>query len=539
MSRSSALEALHRILSGIRTSLQKRVAPEGRVTDKGIDQNQVALYDLAWLQSESEAAMALSEALERLGSESEPLGDLFVVDTLRDVVGRLTGRSKEFGVESGFVDKILRETGSLAWLEENSDPEKFSAIASTIADTQKVRYGLTEEQEMIRDTFKRFAEDRVIPIAEKIHREDRLVPEDLINGLKELGCFGLSIPQKYGGFQDDQKPDHTAMVIATEELSRGSLGIAGSLITRPEILAKALLKGGTEEQKQKWLPRIASGEKMVAIAVTEPDYGSDVAGIQVTAQRSNGFWKLNGTKTWCTFAGYADTLLVLARTDPDPDKRHKGLSILIAEKPRFKGHEFEHVQPNGGRISGAAIGTMGYRGMHSFEIAFENYEVPAENLVGGEAGLGKGFYLQMEGFAGGRLQTAARAVGVMQAAYEKALSYSLERKVFGQPIFNYGLTRYKLARMAATLQAARQFTFKAARLMDEGGGQIEASMVKLFASKVAESVTREAQQIHGGMGYAEEYAVSRFFVDARVFSIFEGAEEILALKVIAKHLLKN
>jgi (2S)-methylsuccinyl-CoA dehydrogenase len=176
--------------------------------------------------------------------------------------------------------------------------------------------------------------------------------------------------------------------------------------------------------------------------------------------------------------------------------------------------------------------------MHSYEVAFEDYEVPQENLIGGEAGLGKGFYLQMEGFAGGRLQTAARAVGVMQAAFEKALSYSLERKVFGQPIFNYGLTQYKLARMAALIQASRQFTYKAARLMDQGKGQIEASMVKLFASRVAEWVAREAMQIHGGMGYAEEYAVSRYFVDARVFSIFEGAEEILALKVIAKNLLE-
>lgn len=378
-----------------------------------------------------------------------------------------------------------------------------------------------------------------MPMAEKVHRQDLRVPSEVLSGLRELGCFGLSIPQKYGGFQDDQKVDHTAMVIATEELSRASLGIAGSLVTRPEILSKALLKGGTEEQKKKWLPQIASGEKMVAVAVTEPDFGSDVAGIKVSAQRHGGVWKINGTKTWCTFAGRADLLMVLARTDPDFSKKHRGLSILIAEKPPFEGHEFEHRQPSGGRVAGSAIATIGYRGMHSYEVVFEDYEVPYENLVGGEAGLGRGFYLQMEGFAGGRLQTAARAVGVMQAAYEKALSYSLERKVFNQPIFNYGLTQFKLARMATLIQASRQFTYKAARLMDQGKGQIEASMVKFFASKVAEWVAREAQQIHGGMGYAEEYAVSRYFVDARVFSIFEGAEEILALKVIARNLLES
>ena len=231
--------------------------------------------------------------------------------------------------------------------------------------------------------------------------------------------------------------------------------------------------------------------------------------------------------------------MVLVRTDPDLSKGHKGLSIMIAEKPSFDGHSFSHDQPGGGHMEGKAIGTIGYRGMHSFEVNFKDYFVKTENVIGGEAGLGKGFYLQMEGFAGGRLQTAARALGVMQAAFEKALQYSNERNVFKQAIFNYQLTKYKLVRMAAIIQATRQLTHHSARLMDEGKGMMEASLVKFYASKVAEWVTREAMQLHGGMGYAEEYAVSRYFVDARVFSIFEGAEDVLALRVIARALLEE
>jgi (2S)-methylsuccinyl-CoA dehydrogenase len=326
--------------------------------------------------------------------------------------------------------------------------------------------------------------------------------------------------------------------VVTEELSRGGLGIAGSLITRPEIVSKAILKGGTEAQKEKWLGKLASGEVMAAVAVTEPNYGSDVAGVIVTGTKVDGGWKINGVKTWCTFAGYANVLLVLCRTEADLELKHKGLSILLAEKPRFLGHSFEYKQEGGGRIEGKAIGTIGYRGMHSFEVSFEDYFVPDENLVGGEAARGKGFYLQMEGFAGGRIQTAARANGVMQAAFEAGLRYATERQVFKKPIYEYNLTKYKLARMAMIIQASRQFTNFVARLMDEHKGQMEATLIKFYASKISEWVCREAMQIHGGMGYAEEYAVSRYFVDSRVFSIFEGAEEVMALRVIAKGLLE-
>jgi (2S)-methylsuccinyl-CoA dehydrogenase len=333
--------------------------------------------------------------------------------------------------------------------------------------------------------------------------------------------------------------------VATEELSWGSLGAGGSLITRPEILTRALVHGGTEDQKQYWLPRLATAETMGAVAVTEPDYGSDVAGVVTSATPTAGGWLINGVKTWCTFAARADVLMLLARTDPDRAKAHRGLSLFLVEKPQAEGHGFLFSQVAetdarpAGRMEGRAIDTLGYRGMHSYEVAFENWFVPDANLVGGRDGLGKGFYLQMQGFENGRLQTAARAIGVMQAAYEAALEYAANRTVFGEPILDYQLTRAKLARMAVLIQAARQFSYEVARLMAKGEGTLEASMIKAYVCRAAEWVTREALQIHGGMGYAEEFPVSRYFVDARVLSIFEGADETLALKVIARRLVSD
>ena len=329
------------------------------------------------------------------------------------------------------------------------------------------------------------------------------------------------------------------MIVATEELARGGLAIGGSLVTRPEILTRALVMGGTEEQKQTWLPRIATGELMAGIMVTEPDYGSDVAGVKVTATPTEGGYLVNGVKTWATFAGRADVLMLLARTDPDRSLGHRGLSVLIVEKPRAAGHSFAFEDGRGGKMEGRAIGTIGYRGMHSFEVAFEDWFVPAANLIGEEAGLGRGFYLQMAGFENGRLQTAARAVGLMQAAFEAGLSYSQDRKVFGSAVFDYQLSKVKIARMAAATQAGRQASYDVARKMAAGEGTLEASMVKAYVCRAGEWVTREAMQLHGGMGYAEEFPVSRYFVDARVLSIFEGADETLCLRVIARRLAEQ
>ncbi len=502
-------------------------ALRARLRGKAPEKEQVLAWKLAWQAAEVGAAERL---LEHAGSGARPLeaalASLFAAET------------------AGEEPAPSRYDEAAALLLERAGPTGTGTGTATGVGTGDGGGDADEEHRLLRETFRRFAEERVRPLAERIHREYLLVPEEIVAGLRELGCFGLSLPARYGGFQEDDRPDNLGMVIATEELSRGSLGAAGSLVTRPEILAKALLKGGTEEQRRRFLPAIASGEKMVAIVVTEPDYGSDVASIRTAAVRTpeGGAYRLRGVKTWATFAGRAEWLAVLARTDPDPAKKHRGLSLFIAEKPPFDGHAFEHRQPGpaGGSIAGRAIPTIGYRGMHSFEVTFDDYLVPAENLVGGEPdGLGRGFYLQMEGFAGGRLQTAARACGPMQAALEAALRYAQERRVFGRPIAECQLARQKLVRMAARLVAARRLTYHAARLVDEGRGEVECSLVKLFAARTAEWVAREAQQLHGGMGYAEEFAVSRYFVDARVLSIFEGAEEVLALKVVARALLSE
>jgi (2S)-methylsuccinyl-CoA dehydrogenase len=388
--------------------------------------------------------------------------------------------------------------------------------------------------------FHRFAADKIRTVAEEVHRKNGDIPEEVISGLAEIGGFGLSVPEEFGGFAAGGESDYLGMVIATEELSWGSLGVGGSLITRPEILTRALVRGGTEEQKKVWLPKIAAGEAMVGVMVTEPDYGSDVANIKVTATKTDGGYRINGVKTWATFAGRANTLMLLARTDPDRSKGHKGLSLFIVEKPEAPGHHFDFTQEDGkGKMEGRAIDTLGYRGMHSYEVSFDDWLVPEANLIGGEGGLGKGFYYQMEGFENGRLQTAARAVGLMQAAYEAALDYARERRVFDKSIFEYQLTKAKIAKMAAVIQGGRQFAYTVARLMAKGEGTLEASMVKAYVCRAAEWVTREALQIHGGMGYAEEYDVSRYFVDARVLSIFEGADETLCLKVIARRMVEQ
>jgi (2S)-methylsuccinyl-CoA dehydrogenase len=502
----------------------------------GVDANQVVAYDVAHAAAAVEVGRAALE-YGALGEIEARLANAFVADVVSDLIGRVAGRESDWGVEVGWSAPVAD------FLAVHRDP----AVVAALAEVEGPRH-LGEDFELVRETFHRFALDKVRPHAEHVHRTNGDIPEEIIEGLAELGGFGLSVPEEYGGFASGGESDYMGMVVATEELSWGSLGIGGSLITRPEILTRALVYGGTEEQKKQWLPRLASAETLAAVAVTEPDYGSDVAGIVTSATRCDGGWLINGVKTWCTFAARADVLMLLARTDPDRALAHRGLSMFVVEKPRGDGHGFVFAQADGDRPSGLAPGgkmegrpidTLGYRGMHSYELAFEDWFVPDANLVGGEDGLGKGFYLQMQGFENGRLQTAARALGVMQAAYEAAVAYANERKVFGEVIGEYQLTQAKLGRMAVIMQATRQSSYRVARLMAQGGGAgaLEASMLKAYVCRAAEWVTREAMQIHGGMGYAEEFAVSRYFVDARVLSIFEGADETLALKVIARRLI--
>lgn len=514
------------------------LAAQGGRTDAIIDANQQVAYDLAHAASAVENARAVIDYGNK-GALEARLACAFVADAAFDVVSRVIGREEDWGVAVGALDEAL------AFARLFRAPAFLAALGDDLIATSGGPRHLDPDFEMVADSFRRFADEQVRPRAEHVHRTNADVPDEVISGLAEMGGFGLSVPEEYGGFSSGGEGEYVAMCIATEELSRGSLGIGGSLITRPEILTRALVKGGTERQKQEWLPKVAAADILAAVAVTEPDYGSDVAGLKVTATPTADAsdYAINGVKTWCTFAARASVLLLLARTDPDRSKTHRGLSLFIVPKPVADGHGFQfeqtHADGSVGKMEGRPIDTIGYRGMHSYEIAFDNWHVPAENLIGEEGGRGRGFYYQMEGFENGRLQTAARAVGLMQAAYEAAVSYAQNRTVFGHSVGDYQLTKIKLARMATVIQASRQFAYEVAKMMGKGEGAMEASMVKAYVCRAAEWVTREAMQIHGGMGYAEEFPVSRYFVDARVLSIFEGADETLCLKVIARRLLEQ
>ena len=537
----AALQAMEACLGDALTHVKEQSAQLAPGEDL-IDQHQLGVYDLAFFRAELSAAKAMQHwATAQSGSDGafcQALAGAVIADTLTQLRQRVGARARDYGMSRAAVEAPFAGAIDEA-LERANDRAALEALGTEIL-ARKGDLGpvvLPEATRMMRDTFERFAREVVAPQAEAIHREDLTIPDDIIEGLKALGCFGLSVPERFGGLLPDDREDTLGMIVATEALSKASLGAAGSLITRPEILARALLAGGTEEQKSHWLPRIAAGDPLVAISVTEPGTGSDVASVALRATRCEGGWRLNGAKTWCTFAGKAELILVLARTDPDPKAGHRGLSLFLVEKPGTDAHEFAHRSPGGGEMSGRAIATLGYRGMHSYEMFYDDFFVPDSHVLGGEAGLGKGSYYQMRGFSGGRIQTAARATGLMEAAFEAALRYSEDRTVFGQSVSRYGLSKVKLARMAMALQSARMLTLEVGRLLDAGEGQMEASLVKLYACRAAETVCREALQLHGGMGYAEETAVSRYFVDARVLSIFEGAEETLALKVVGRALL--
>ncbi|NQX88856.1 MAG: acyl-CoA dehydrogenase family protein [Halioglobus sp.] len=536
----------HSALQAARGLLDDAIAHIKRCSQSAADavnDHQWACYDLALSWSECTAANFLLAHAAKLSDDdfSCRLATLFCADAVTNTLNRLRTHAADFGLDLNDFHVVDANPQVLAFLRQQLAAHNLAAIGSTVIERDGNLGAdlLGEHHSMMRDTFRRFSDEVVAPLAEDVHRKDLIIPDDILEPLKAMGVFGLSIPASYGGLQEEDKEDTLGMIVVTEELSRGSLGAAGSLITRPEILSRALLKGGTERQKQLWLPQIAAGDPLCAVAVTEPNYGSDVAGVQLRATATKGGWLLNGAKTWCTFGGKAGVLLVLARTQADQTLAHRGLSMFLVEKTSSDAHEFEEVQASGGKLTGRSIATIGYRGMHSFQLFFDDFFVPDSHMLGEQKGEGKGFYYAMAGFAGGRIQTAARAVGVMRAAFSKSLSYATERVVFNQPIANYQLTKVKLARMAALILACRQITYDVALLMDSGEGDMEASAAKLFAGRAAEWLTREALQIHGGMGYAEETPVSRYFADARVLSIFEGAEETLALKVIARALIEQ
>jgi (2S)-methylsuccinyl-CoA dehydrogenase len=503
-----------------------------------IDEHQVVVDRVAYAATEARAAAELVAAAT-LEPSLAPLAIAAAADFARSCRDRLDPVAQDLGIETQVeqayaqVKDALRAAGHESLVRANgqhaaqSDGRNAWPLEPTLAE--------------VRSTVRQFAEREIAPHAEHIHRHDELIPESFITAMGELGYFGLSVPEQYGGHE----LGNLAMILTTEELSRASLAAAGSLITRPEILCKALLAGGTEEQKKLWLPRLAQGQRMVAISVTEPNTGSDVASVSCRATRTtldgvDGFM-IEGAKAWCTFAGRADLIALLARTDADPKRGARGLSLFIVEKPSFPGHEFVATQAHGGKLEGKADRTPGYRGMHSYTLAFDRWFVPTTHLVGGAEGEGKGFYLQMAGFAAGRLQTGGRACGVAQAALEKTAEYVVQRSQFGRPIIEFPLTQYHLGRMAHRLAAARAITYEAARAMDQDERKAAplAAQAKLLACDIAVEVTQLGQLLHGGWGYAEEYPISRYVIDAQVLPIFEGVKPILALKVVGRALLSG
>ena len=536
----SLVHQLEAVFDGIVDRVASLCSRDGKLAADLLDAHQWNSYELALSKADLLAARTLLEAGGNTSALDAGLGFAFTADALLSTIARLDAIAVAADLDTGPLQHIAAGEDLRRLRRAATGPETLSTLGGAVADMagELADVIVDDQTALARDSFRRFAQDVVAPLAEKIHRQDLTVPEELLQPLRDMGVFGLSIPEEYGGSAPAGHDSTPMMIAVTEALSEASLGAAGSMITRPEILARALLAGGTEDQKRRWLPRIAAGEPLCAIAITEPDYGSNVADLTMRGTRAEGGWMLNGAKTWCTFAGKAGVLMVVTRTDPDRARGHRGLSLLLVEKPSYDGHAFRYEQPGGGVLTGRAIPTIGYRGMHSYDLAFENVFVPDDNVIGGEAGLGQGFYLTMAGMVGGRIQTAGRALGVMRAALTAAIRYAKDRKVFGEKLADYQLTRVKLATMAARFAACRHLAYAVARQIDAGGGRMEASLVKLLACRSAELITREALQIHGGMGYAEETPVSRYFVDARVLSIFEGAEETLALKVIARNLLE-
>jgi (2S)-methylsuccinyl-CoA dehydrogenase len=513
------------------------------LTKKGeaIDEHQVIVERVAYAATETRAALELVLAAEAASARKETQLEQLAIGCAADLFRTSRDRLEAIADDIELRAELESTVASVKDALRRAGHESLvRATGLAVAEAQgRSSWPLDSTVSEVRSAVRQFAEREVLPHAERIHRHDELVPESIITSMGELGYFGLSIPESYGGHE----MGNLAMILTTEELSRASLAAAGSLNTRPEILAKALIAGGTEEQKRTWLPLLASGQRMAAISVTEPNVGSDVAAVSCKATPTTldgveGYF-IEGAKAWCTFAGRANVIALLARTDPDPKKGQKGLSLFIVEKPTFDGHEFVATQPHGGKLEGKADRTPGYRGMHSFTLAFERWFVPATHLVGGPEGRGRGFYLQMAGFSAGRLQTGGRACGLAQAALEKTAEYVTQRSQFRKPIIEFPLTQYHLGRMAQRLAASRAITYAAALAMDEDERAASplAAQAKLFSCDQAVEITQLGQLLHGGWGYAEEYPISRYVIDAQVLPIFEGVKPILTLKVVARALL--
>jgi (2S)-methylsuccinyl-CoA dehydrogenase len=541
---SAAVATARALVGASQRVIDAALAHAARVTQGGrlIDDHQVHTERVAYLATQVRAAHELVSHVERIAEAGRPdalrerMAHAYAAEVAQALRAQREASRPAFGLDDEQA-KPLWEDGVATAIDAGLDESFVREIGREVIATLGVNNSDLEDEvaQLTRDMARDFAKTEVEPHAQDIHRQDLLIPDELLEKFSAQGFFGSSIPEQYGGTGMGDLP----MIVITEELSAASLAGAGSLATRPEILTKALIAGGTEDQRSEWLPKIASGEVLVAIAVTEPDVGSDVASLQTRAEpaehEGRRGWRINGAKAWSTFSGRANLLALLARTDPDPNSGNRGLSLFMIPKPAYDGHHWRYEQAEGGVIEGTANPTPGYRGMHSFTLAIDDLWVSHDNLVGGDEGVGRGFYFQMGGFAAGRIQTAGRASGVAQAALEKACQYVTQRSQFGSQLAEFQLTQYKIGRMAVHVAAGRQFTYQAARDFDDRAP--EPSMAKLLTCDIAGDVSREAQLLHGGWGYSEEDPVSRYVVDALVLPIFEGVKPILELRVIGRALL--
>jgi (2S)-methylsuccinyl-CoA dehydrogenase len=512
---------------------------DGRIGADALDREQRAAHGLAWLATYVEAVRQLGAYAERMATAGQ-LGaaeELIVRIGLGEYLAQIAGgipmsqneivRPSELGLTARQVAARL-DGAAETLIATGNTAENRARLIGLMRDLHAPTVGacgLDDTLETMREAMRRFADSEVMPRAQQWHLSNSYIPYDVIGQMSELGVFGLTIPEDYGGLGLGKE----SMCVVSEELSRGYIGV-GSLGTRSEIAAELILGAGTDEQKAKWLPKIASGEVLPTAVFTEPNTGSDLASLKTRAVREGDVYKVFGNKTWITHPVRADLMTLLVRTDPN-EPGHRGLSMLLAEKPR--GDDADPFPAQG--MTGTEIEVLGYRGMKEFEIAFDGFEVNAGNLLGGVEGLG--FKQLMTTFESARIQTAARAIGVAQAAMEQALSYAQSREQFGRPIAAFPRVADKIAMMAVEIMIARQLTYYAAREKDSGRRcDLEAGMAKLLAARVAWAAADNAVQIHGGNGFALEFPVSRILCDARILNIFEGAAEIQA-QVIARRLL--
>jgi (2S)-methylsuccinyl-CoA dehydrogenase len=538
---AAAVEAVTPVKAAAISAVRARVSRDGRIDRVLIDAEQHGAHGLAWIATYVETlretanwAAALA-AEDRFGAPEADLATLLFGEYLSDLSGGIAMnqgeriRPQDLGIEAD-VARALADPACRALMGALTQ-ELRTRTAGHVRDAEGKGTveitGLDETYEMVRDTFRRFALDRVTPHAHGWHLRDELIPMDVLQEMADLGVFGLTIPEAYGGAGMGK----TAMCVVSEELSRAYIGV-GSLGTRSEIAAELILCGGTEEQKAHWLPLIASAEILPTAVFTEPNTGSDLGSLRTRAEKVDEAWVVTGNKTWITHAARADVMTMLVRTVPGTSD-FRGLSMLLAPKPR--GTDSDPFPVEG--MTGGEIEVLGYRGMKEYELGFDGFKVPAANLLGGVEG--QGFKQLMATFESARIQTAARAIGVAQNALDLGLRYALDRKQFGQAIFEFPRVHNKLAVMAAEILGARQLTYFAAREKDqERRCDLEAGMAKLLAARVAWMAADNALQIHGGNGFALEYPVSRVLCDARILNIFEGAGEIQA-QVIARRLLEG